>query len=136
MRTTVLTLIAIAAVSLAMTRPSVAQDSTVVDVPVSVLACDITENSIITTGDLGGVQSTPTGATVRIVFVNRSERTATNVTFLLQGRDGEWTIAHDGRFATGVRIEGTFGPLNDVDPNSTCDVLSATFDNGTVWQRG
>lgn len=135
MNTTVLTSIAIAAVSLAMTEPSVAQDSNVADTPVSISTCDVIENYVVTSGDDTGVYSMLAGATVRIAFVNRSKQAATKVSFLIKGQGVDGTIVYNGRFSTGVRIDYTFGPFNYVDPNSTCDVTSVTFDDGTAWQR-
>jgi hypothetical protein len=132
--TTAFTSIAIAALLIAMTPPSVAENSSIDDSPLHITACDVTENYVTVVGDLG-VYTMLAGSTVRIAFVNRSRQTATNVSFLLKGRGGDQTILHSGRFSTGVRIDYTFGPFNYVDPTSTCEVTSVTFDDGTVWQR-
>ncbi|MDB5041182.1 MAG: hypothetical protein JWN27_1908 [Candidatus Eremiobacteraeota bacterium] len=138
MRITVLTTIAIAAVSLATTQPSAAQDSSTINAPVSVVTCDVIDT--YRSAPWGeGVDLVPTSATVRVAFVNRSDRTVNDVTFVLAGRGGDLRIADEGRFSSGVQILHTFGPF-DVDaigPNASCDVnvTSVTFDNGVVWRR-
>jgi len=138
-RTTVLTTIAIAAISLATTQPSVAQDSSTVNAPVSVLTCDVTDTYVSAPWGEGDVL-VPKSAALRVAFVNRSERTVNDVTFVLAGRGGNLTIADEGRFSSGVRILHTFGPfdVDVIDPKDSCDVnvTSVTFDNGVVWRRG
>jgi hypothetical protein len=137
-KTTVLTTIAFVAVSLATTQPSVAQDSSAVSAPVGVLTCEVIDTYVSAPwGE--GVDLVPSSAAVRVAFVNRSERTINDVTFVLAGRGGDLRIADEGRFSSGVRILHTFGPFNVdvIDPAASCDVnvTSVTFDDGVVWQR-
>ena len=135
MRLIVLTFIATAAVCAATTLPSVAQDASAANAPVSVLACDVLDQYASSPDDAGAVIWQDT--MVRIAFVNRSTQTIRGVTFRVDANvhGGARTITDVGRFSTGVPIQHTFGPFGDVSYNARCDVAAVTFDDGTVWQR-
>ena len=132
MTTIVLRAMAVAAVCIAMTQPSVAEDSAAANAPVSILRCDILDE-YASPDDTGSRISTD--AMVRIAFVNRSSRTIRDVTFGIDSRGGNRTIGDVGQFSSGVLIQHTFGPFGDVDDDARCDVASVTFDDGTLWQR-
>lgn len=131
MNNIVLHALAVAAISVATMEPSLAQDSTATDPPVSILACKAEMNYATVSEGERGQRSIPTGATVRIAFVNRSARTATAIKFLV----GDQPITYQGKFSSGVPIEYTFGPYDTVKQNATCDVSSVTFDDGRMWQH-
>jgi hypothetical protein len=121
----------IAAISVATMEPTLAQESSSTDAPVSVLACKAVMNYATVSQGEQGQTSIPTGATVRITFVNRSTQTATDVTFLVDDQP----ITYQGQFVSGVPIQHTFGPYDTIKDDATCDVSSVKFDDGRMWQR-
>jgi hypothetical protein len=123
--------IASVAISTAVAQPSLAPGALAGAPPVSVLSCEAVANYATITQGEQGQSSIPTGATVRIAFVNRSPQTATDVTFLID----EQPITYQGTFSRGVPIQHTFGPYDTVSAGAACDVYAVKFEDGRLWQR-
>jgi hypothetical protein len=127
--------IATVAITTATVQPSLAQDQSAADAPVSIASCQVVADyEPVASGD-SNFPGSPTGASVWVSFQNHSQRTLTDVTFLLETRDGAVTITDKGRFSSGVPIRHTLGPFADLQGDETCSLYSAQFDDGLVWQR-
>jgi hypothetical protein len=127
--------IATIAMAAATMQPSVAQDRPATDAPISIASCRVVPTYDRALTNEGGGPSSPTGANVWISFLNRSARTITEVTFLLESSEGPVTITDLGRFSSGVPIQHVLGTFADLDADATCGLYSVRFDDGTVWQR-
>lgn len=135
MNTLFLSALATAAITTTTVQPSFVQDQPAVDAPISIASCQVVPTyEPVASGD-SNPPSSPTGASVWISFQNHSERTVTNVAFLLETPEGAVTITDQGRFSSGIPIQHTLGPFADLQGDVTCSLSSARFDDGRVWQR-
>jgi hypothetical protein len=127
---------AIATVAITATlQPSLTQDQRVTSAPVSIASCSVVPTYEPVASSDSNAPSAPTGATLWVSFENRSARTLTDVTFLLETPDGAVMITDQGRFSSGVPIRHTLGPFADLQDDATCGLYSVRFDDGTTWQR-
>jgi hypothetical protein len=103
--------------------------------PVRIASCTVTPvYKPAFFGDNDGPGSSPR-ATVWISFRDRSENTATAVTFLVKGRTGVEKITAHGQFSQGVLIRKTLGPFSGLRGDDTCSLYSAQFANGVAWNE-
>jgi hypothetical protein len=123
------------AITAAAAEPSLAQNQPTGDVPVSIASCNVVPTFEPTISSDGTVPSSATGADVWISFENRSPRTITEVTFLLDTPGGAVTVTDRGRFSSGVPIRKILGPFTDLQGDETCALYSVRFEDGGVWQR-
>jgi hypothetical protein len=130
-----LTAIAGVAIMAAASEPSLAQNQPSADVPVSIASCNVVPTFAPTISSDGNVPSSPTGSDVWISFENRSPRTITEVTFLLETPGGAVTVTDQGRFSSGVPIRKILGPFADLQGDETCALYSVRFEDGAVWHR-
>lgn len=134
-KTTFFKAVASIAIVAAMTQPSVAQDQTPALEPITIASCRVVPTYNATLESQGDSSTSPTGESVWISFLNRSPRTATEVTFVIDSAQGPLRISDRGRFSSGVPIEHALGPFAYLDDDATCGLYAARFDDGTVWQR-
>jgi hypothetical protein len=127
--------IASVAIAAATIQPSIAQDRAAIVEPISIASCRVVPTYDPVLATEGGTSTSPTGESVWISFLNRSPRTVTEVTFLINSAQGPLTVSDQGRFSSGIPIEHALGPFTYVDDDATCGLYSARFDDGTVWQR-
>jgi hypothetical protein len=123
------------AMAAATMQTSLAEDQPAADAPISIASCRVVPTYESALSTEGGVGSSPTGASVWISFLNRTARTITGVTFLLDTPDGPVTITDEGRFSGGVPIQHALGPFADLSGDASCVLYSVRFDDGTVWLR-
>jgi hypothetical protein len=123
------------AIVAAMTQPSVAQEQTPTLEPIRIASCRVVPTYNAALESEGDSSTSPTGESLWISFLNRSPRTATEVTFVVDSAAGPLTISDRGRFSNGVPIEHALGPFTYIDDDATCGLYSVRFDDGTVWQR-
>lgn len=136
MNTIFFSAIATLAITTATLQPTLAQEQVpATDAPVSVASCDVVPTYEPVSSSDDNFPTAVTGASVWVSFQNHSERTITDVTFLVETHDGAVTINDRGRFSSGVAIRHILGPFADLQGDETCRLYSARFDDGLVWQR-
>lgn len=125
----------ISALATAMVHSSLLPVHAAAATPLSVASCSVVRRYEPEATDENVSLNIPKDVSVWVSFENQSDRTVTEVTFLVESPGRAVAIADHGWFSPGVRIRHRLGPFEDLEGDETCRLYSARFDDGLVWQQ-